>query len=166
MKIRKAAYEELDRLTDIYSCAKRFMEEHGNNNQWTGKDAITKEKIKLLIDKQQLFVGEDDEKIHFAFAYILGEDPTYNVITEGAWLNDLPYGTIHRVASAGTSKGVVKIISDWALKQNPNLKIDTHHDNIVMQKALEKNGFSRCGIIFLENGDPRIAYQKSRFSEQ
>lgn len=54
---------------------------------------------------------------------------------------------IHRVASAGRSKGVVKIISDWALEQNPNLKIDTHHDNIVMQKALEKNGFSRCDII-------------------
>lgn len=160
MKIRKATYEDLDKLVAVYSYAKQFMEEHGNKNQWSGKDAITKEKVKQLIDRQKLFVGEEDAKIQFAFAYILGEDPTYKVITEGAWLNDLPYGTIHRVASAGTTKGVVKIISDWALEQNPNLKIDTHHDNIVMQKALEKNGFTRCGIIFLESGDPRIAYQK------
>lgn len=75
MKIRRAAYEELDKLMDVYSYAKKFMEEHGNKNQWTGKDAITKEKVKQLIDRQQLFVGEENRKIQFAFAYILGEDP-------------------------------------------------------------------------------------------
>lgn len=160
IRIRKANIEELDTLMEIYEFAKHFMETHGNQDQWTGEDAVTVEKVKGYIRDEVLYVGEDAEKIHFAFVYIQGEDPTYQVISDGAWLNDRPYGTIHRVASLGTARGVVRTISDWALSQNPNLKIDTHHDNLVMQNALARAGFTRCGIIYLENGDPRIAYQK------
>ena len=29
-----------------------------------------------------------------------------------------------------------------------------------MQHLLEKHGFSYCGIIYLANGDPRLAYQR------
>lgn len=160
MTIRKARIEELDTLLAIYATAKRFMEEHGNNNQWTGDDAVTADTLKNFMDRDVLYVGEEGDTIHFAFAYIQGDDPTYHVITDGAWLNDAYYGTVHRLASAGTVKGVVATISNWALEQNPNLRIDTHHDNIVMQNALKRAGFTRCGIIYLANGDPRIAYQK------
>lgn len=160
IEIRQATAEELDEIMDVYAFAKRFMEGHGNRTQWTGDDAVTREKMAAMLEKNQLFVGVADGKIQFSFAYIQGEDSTYRVITEGAWLNDAYYGTIHRLGSVGTAKGVVKIVSDWALEQNPNLRIDTHHDNIVMQNALAKAGFTRCGIIHLENGDPRIAYQK------
>ena len=159
-EIRYAAAEELDEIMNIYSAAKHFMEEHGNLTQWTGDDAVVREKMSAMLEKQQLFVGEAEGKLLFAFAYIQGEDPTYRVITKGAWLNDAAYGTIHRLASAGKAKGVVETVTDWALEQNPNLRIDTHHDNLVMQNALAKAGFTRCGIIHLENGDPRIAYQK------
>jgi RimJ/RimL family protein N-acetyltransferase len=40
------------------------------------------------------------------------------------------------------------------------VRIDTHADNKVMQHVLEKRGFRRTGIIYLENGDPRIAFEK------
>ena len=40
-------------------------------------------------------------------------------------------------------------------------QIDTHKDNIPMQRVLLRNGFVYCGIIHLENGDERIAYQKA-----
>ncbi|HNZ83431.1 MAG TPA: GNAT family N-acetyltransferase, partial [Sedimentibacter sp.] len=49
----------------------------------------------------------------------------------------------------------------WCFEKCRNLKIDTHRDNIPMQNLLNKNGFIRCGIIYLENGDERIAYQKA-----
>lgn len=29
-----------------------------------------------------------------------------------------------------------------------------------MQHKIEKNGFTRCGIIYITDGSPRIAYQK------
>ena len=48
----------------------------------------------------------------------------------------------------------------FAYERCGNLRIDTHEKNIPMQRCLAKNGFARCGIIYLEDGDPRIAYQK------
>lgn len=160
LQIRNAKLDELDVIMDIYSRAKRFMEDHGNTKQWAGDDTVTRGGISAMLEKGQLFVGEEDGKIHFVFAYIQGEDPVYKLIKDGFWLNDEFYGTIHRLASAGTTRGVVEKAAAWALEKCPNLRIDTHHDNIVMQNALAKAGFTRCGIVFLPNGDPRIAYQK------
>ena len=41
-----------------------------------------------------------------------------------------------------------------------SLRADTHADNKVMQHLLESEGFTRCGIIHVEDGTPRIAYQR------
>ena len=66
----------------------------------------------------------------------------------------------HRVASAGRCKGVGAFCLNWAFEQSGNLRIDTHHDNKPMQNLLNKLGFEYCGIIYLENGEPRLAFQK------
>lgn len=42
---------------------------------------------------------------------------------------------------------------------SPNLRIDTHEENKVMRHLIEKSGFAECGIIRVEDGSPRIAYQ-------
>ena len=43
------------------------------------------------------------------------------------------------------------------------MRIDTHAENLPMQRALEKAGFTPCGMIYLiggrEDGDPRLAYE-------
>ena len=70
-----------------------------------------------------------------------------------------PYAAIHRVASAGKRTGVLAQCLDYCIAKHQNLRIDTHFDNKIMQHLLEKYGFYRCGTIYLENGDPRIAYQ-------
>ncbi len=77
-------------------------------------------------------------------------------------MNDRPYGVIHRIAvsDAVRGRGVAGFIFDTCFAKCQNLKIDTHRDNLPMQRALEKNGFIRCGIICLANGDERIAYQR------
>ena len=95
------------------------------------------------------------------FAFVLGEDPTYQTIEDGQWLNDtLPDGTLHRLASAGESKGVGKAVVEWCLEHCESLRADTHADNKVMQHLLESEGFTRCGIIHVADGTPRIAYQR------
>ena len=96
--------------------------------------------------------------IQAVFALIPGDDPTYGYI-DGSWLNDAPYAAIHRVASSGKRKGVLQECLDYCIAKHQNLRIDTHFDNKIMQHLLEKYGFQRCGTIYLENGDPRIAYQ-------
>jgi len=90
---------------------------------------------------------------------IPGIDPTY-VVIEGAWLDDAPYAAVHRVASRGEVKGLTDQILDWALEQHGNIRIDTHDDNIPMQRALARCGFTPCGRIWIEDGTPRIAYHK------
>lgn len=75
--------------------------------------------------------------------------------------NTYPYGVVHRIASSGKRKGSASFCLNWALEQCGCLRIDTHHDNIVMQNLLKKNGFQYCGIIYLEDGSPRLAYQKN-----
>lgn len=77
---------------------------------------------------------------------------------QGSWLNDAPYGTIHRLAGDGRMKGIFRKSMDFCRRQCGNLRADTHEDNHTMQHLLEKYGFIKCGKIYLRNGSPRIAY--------
>ena len=92
------------------------------------------------------------------FAFLPEGDEIYGKI-DGKWLNDLPHAAIHRVASSGDVKGVIPACVEFCLKVCPNLKIDTHRDNTVMQHQLIKSGFSPCGSIYLDDGSERIAFQ-------
>ena len=40
-----------------------------------------------------------------------------------------------------------------------NIRIDTHEKNASMRRMVEKNGFKKTGIIYVEDGSPRYAYQ-------
>ena len=57
---------------------------------------------------------------------------------------------------------LVIAMDTWAFGQCGNLKIDTHRDNVVMQNMLKKNGFQSCGIIHVQDGSERLAYQKTK----
>lgn len=159
MEIRKAQISELSIIEDIYARARSFMEENGNPTQW-GKAYPPRETIISDIENGNLYCIFEDN-IEAVFAFIEGIDPTYNVI-EGEWLNSLPYCAVHRVASAGRIRGILKGIMDFCFDRCDNIKIDTHENNKVMQGALNKYGFRRCGIIHLENGEPRIAFQMKK----
>lgn len=159
MEIRKTMMEDLEQVMAIYAHARQFMAEHGNPNQW-GTVKPPREQIVKDIEQGVSYVCEEQGQIAAVFFYKEGIDPTYVKIYEGAWVNDAPYGVVHRIASAGTVKGAGSFCLNWAFSQCGNLKIDTHHDNVVMQNTLKKNGFQYCGIIYLENGDERLAYQK------
>lgn len=158
MNIRKAIAAELERICDIYDIAREFMRATGNPTQWSD-GYPERELLAEDIKNGNLFVMEKDGLPIGVFALFTGEDPTYQYI-EGQWCNDAPYATIHRIASDGSAKGVLPAAVDYAYSLHQNVRIDTHHDNKVMQHLLAKLGFARCGIIYLENGDPRIAYQK------
>ena len=159
MEIRKAKLDELDALMAIYNGARAYMRENGNAEQW-GNGYPSKELIRTDIETGHCHVCVEDGEILGVFCYFEGEDPTYQRIYDGAWLNDKPYGVIHRIAVARHRKGVASFCFAHCFALCKNLKIDTHRDNIPMQRSLAKNGFVACGTIYLENGDPRIAYQR------
>jgi RimJ/RimL family protein N-acetyltransferase len=106
------------------------------------------------------YVAEEKGEILAVFMFSQDPDPTYAKICAGEWLSDAPYGVIHRIAVARQGQGIIGKCIDECFKRCQNLRIDTHRDNLPMQRALLKRGFKYCGIIYLANGDERLAYQK------
>lgn len=156
--IRNAADNDLPRISDIYAYARRFMAEHNNPHQW----GLTKPSLNDLKDDIRLgnlYVVESSDRICGVFAFIIGPDPTYKMIYDGNWNYEHPYGTIHRIAGDG-SGGILQTCVNYCQQRIPYLRIDTHEDNYVMQNAIAKAGFSRCGIIYIADGTPRIAYDR------
>ncbi len=161
MNIRKAKTEEIDAIMEVFDAAKRFMRQTGNDKQWID-GYPSKELVLGNIRDGGLYVcHSDDGHLVGAFYYKVENDRTYERIYEGEWLNDKPYGVVHRIASNGKQKGIGDACLKWSLEQCGNVRVDTHRDNAVMQNVLIRNGFSRCGIIFVANGTERIAFQKT-----
>ncbi len=163
MMIRKAAMEDMPAILKVYEAARAYMVRTGNPTQW-GTTEPRRELLEEDICRGQLYAmcGEDGA-IHAAFAFVMGEDPTYAVIEEGDWTSDEPYGTIHRLGSDGTLRGVVPACFAFCRTIIPCIRVDTHHDNLTMQHQVEKCGFRRCGVVHVYDGTPRIAYQYTDF---
>lgn len=154
--VRHANREDLSRIEEIYAGARKFMAETGNPNQW-GKSHPPVKQLVSDIAEDKLYVITDNSGIHGVFYFHVGTDPTYAKIFGGAWRSDTPYGTIHRIAGDG-SGGILNTAVAFGKSQINHLRIDTHEDNKVMQRAVEKQGFQRQGEIITDDGTPRIAY--------
>lgn len=160
MKIRKTKFEDIDIVMDIYEYARSFMSHTGNGNQWIN-GYPSKELILSDISEGNSYVLSDDTgTIVGTFYFRIGDDPTYAKIYDGQWLSDTPYGVVHRLAGNGQLKGIADICLNWCFDQCDNIRVDTHHDNKVMQHILRKLGYTECGIIYIANGTQRIAFQK------
>ena len=159
MQIRKTMAADLAQIDEIYKNAKKFMAATGNVNQWnSGRPNMQTSREDM--EKGIGYVAEENGEILAVFMFSQAPDPTYAKIYDGAWLSEAPYGVIHRIAVAKQGQGIVGKCIDECFSRCHNLRIDTHRDNLPMQNALKKHGFVYCGIIHLENGDERIAFQK------
>ena len=143
MIIRKAVQNDIDRCLKIYSDAREYMRKSGNPDQW-GTEYPYEHLIREDVQIGRLYVADCDGSV------------------EGVWLNCEPYYVIHRVASSGKVKGIVKAAVEFALQNTNNVRIDTHEKNATMQKVLTNLGFKHCGTIYVfapwEGKSPRMAY--------
>ena len=156
--VRKAEEKDLQRVLSLYESARSFMASHGNPDQW-GKTNPPREQIEKDIREGFLYVLEQGNCIHGVFMFRIFEDPTYGYMEEGGWHSEKPYGVLHRVAGDG-SGGILKAAVAFGEQQIDYLRIDTHEQNLPMQKAIFSQGFSYCGKIFLANGARRLAYDR------
>lgn len=154
MNIRLANTLDTDRIFEIYEYARAYMKAHGNPNQW-GDDRPKKSLTKDDIKNQRCYVMEDDGNIFACFVFTIGFEKEYEV----RFPSKSEYGVIHRVASDGSKRGIVERIVDFAKEKVNFLRIDTHEDNKTMQNCIERQNFKRLGIIYLEDGSPRILYE-------
>lgn len=165
MKIRQAVSSDLKALIEVFEGAKQIMRSSGNLHQWN--DGYPDEEVVLEdIECGHCFVGCEGDGIVATMALIPGPEPTYSFI-DGRWPDDGPYYVIHRIAAVSPGRNSASEMFDWAfdhikVKGCCTIRIDTHRDNCIMKHILCKYGFSECGIIYLQNGDPRDAYILSR----
>lgn len=160
MEIERAKIENLETILSVYDKAKGIMRASGNIHQWTG-GYPARALIAENIENGKLYtVKGDDGLIHGVFYLAKEDDPTYQKITGGNWLSDEPYCVIHRIAQDGCLRGLLKAALDFSLSLCTHTRIDTHEDNVIMRHQLEKNGLSERGIIYLDDGSERIAYER------
>ena len=160
MIVRQATVADIPAIMKVLEAARGIMCASGNPFQWPA-GYPTRAMIEADVEAGTGRVFDADGGIAGYFACIPGPDPTYAYIEDGAWLEDtLPYYVIHRIASLPQVHGIFKGIINYTARLTGNIRIDTHKDNRIMQHLLEKHGFSYCGIIYLANGDPRLAYQR------
>lgn len=165
MEIRKSTEQDIPRMMEIYARARAFMAAHGNPNQWGPTGWPPEPLIRQDIAQGHSYVCVHEGRVVGTFFFISGEDiePCYRDITDGAWLDDSPYGVVHRIASDGSVKGVGAFCIGWAYDQCGHIRIDTHGDNKVMQNLVKKLGFVHCGTIYVEEDNyPRLAFEKIR----
>lgn len=165
---RKSTKADIASLMPIFDEARGTIAALGINQWQNGYPS--EEVIFADIEKDQSYLCELDGRIVGTFAMLENGEPTYDKIYDGHWQtgdDSRDYIAIHRVAISVSSRGsglsgkIIGYAADFAKeKGRKSLRIDTHRGNVVMRRMLEKNGFIYCGIIYLENGDERVAYEK------
>ena len=162
MKLRLTTTNDLDAVMTIINQAKTYFKEHGIN-QW--QDGYPNE-ISIIndISNHEAYVLDCDNEVIATAMISKTAEPNYNYI-DGKWLQSDDYIVVHRIAVRDDQKGIglAKIIIDEAIKIYPeisSIRVDTHDDNLSMQRFLTKYGFTYCGIIYLENKETRRAYEK------
>ncbi len=156
--IRNATYDDLSRIEEIFSSARKRMAQHGNPTQW-GEDRPSMDLVRRDIANNEFYVVCEEDEIVACFAFVRGIEPTYLEI-DGAWIDDDSYGTIHRIATDGRATGIFDLVMRFVEESGLDVRIDTHKDNEAMLRAIGRNGFVRCGIITVDDGSKRIAFQK------
>ena len=178
MVIRPATAVDLPALRPVFEAAKGIMRADGNPTQWAAPgfppDALLLRDLEraggFVIERWPVAAGHDEKAVmpgltgHLPtivayFALLPSPEPTYDYI-DGAWLTDEPYGVIHRMASYPDAHGVFAAVIDFAAARYAHLRLDTHRDNRIMRHLIEKHGFAYCGIIWLPDGTPRLAYER------
>lgn len=155
LKIRPAVQADLDEIEKIYAAARQFMAQNGNPTQWND-GYPRRELLQKDILLKRLYAVTREGEICGVFVFVIGEDPTYGYMEGGTWRSDTTYGTIHRIASR--SSGVFRACLQFCRSKCSHIRVDTHERNKPMQHLAEKYGFSKRGVIYVEDGTPRIAY--------
>ena len=147
-QIRRATARDLETVCAVYAAARSFMRAHGNPTQWPGDYPDLRDAEKDL-EADALWVLDEGAGPVAVMSVLPGPDPTYARIEGEPWLNDDPYWVMHRLAVAESGRGIGSAMLAWLCDR---------HDNVPMQRALERAGFVRRGTITCDDGTPRIAY--------
>jgi len=165
LNFRKTVESDVNNVMGVIKQAQDYFKERGINqwqNNYPNSDTINND-----ITNGHSYVLLKDEDIVATVAVSFDGESTYNNIYDGKWLTNDKYAVIHRIAVDNTYKGlglsseIIKRIEELCVINNVHInQVDTHRENLSMQRLLKKNNFEYCGIIYLLDGNERIAFEK------
>jgi GNAT superfamily N-acetyltransferase len=167
MKFIKTKRKDLEPIMKIIGEAQVFLASH-DIEQWQNGYPNEEAILRDITNNVSYIITSKDSILIGTAMFSTKKEPTYKSI-EGEWItkSDSKYGVIHRMAVTNEfrKKGVAKFIFEQCeqlLLQNniESMRIDTHEDNLAMQGLLNKLKYLYCGVIYLEKGDKRLAYEK------
>lgn len=162
---RKSNISDIERILKIIDDAKSYFKDRGIEQWQNGypNRGIIENDISL----GNGYVLLNNNSVVATVCIIFDSDKNYDTIYEGKWISSLPYAVIHRIAVCDDYKGkgvssiILREIENMCkIKDTHSIKVDTHENNMSMRRFLEKNGFKYCGIIYLEDENKRVAYEK------
>ncbi len=160
MFIRRAAAKDLSAVADLYDIGRQTMYQQNNTFQWNENYPLLEDAV-ADYERCGLFVVTEDEtseEIIGCFSLLAGPDDAYTNIAEGSWINDFDYVVIHRVAVKYTGRGIATYMFRWICDNYPNVRVDTHEVNTIMQQTLKRAGFIHCGHVLGHDAKPRYAF--------
>ncbi len=160
MNVERAKTGDIDELMSLFDAARAIMRSTGNSRQWPEGYPVREKVLRSIEEGKCYVVRSCDGRIHGTFHAALEDDPTYHVIEEGAWLSDSPYVVIHRIAQDGSLHGLFSTALSKAMEASHHIRIDTHEDNVIMRHLLSKEGFTQVGIIHVDDGTARLAFER------
>lgn len=164
MTIRHATENDIPQIMAMYDHSRSIMRAGGNTVQWTGYP--TRDDVMDDIRRRSSYIIQHQSFPVATFALVDGDEPTYNRIDHGRWIDTTtPYATLHRLAKTAEVNGVADIAFSYAKEQRAHLRVDTHETNLPMRKILEKEGFVYCGLVYMADRTPRVAYEWWRYDE-
>ena len=163
MIFRKATLNDTDAVTEIYDGAKIILRNSGIP-QWQG---AVPGRASFIDDvgNEAAYVVEDEGRV-IATIQIIGHEPYYETVENGAWQDNNALVAHHVAVSNECRKhGVAGFMLENVerlarQRRNTSIRLDTHELNHRMRNLLEKHGFKRIGIVRMPSGDPRLAYEK------
>lgn len=153
--IRLATLNDLNIIMSMIVEGRKKIAEY-NISQWiNGYPSIETITEDINLNRGYVLIENDEIIGYYA---MLQHDPCYDII-DGKWINDTPYVAIHRTVTKYFNRGMGSKMFDEIKKEHNHIRVDTHEGNVSMNKCLLKNNFKYCGVIKLNDGSPRNAYE-------
>lgn len=166
MKYRLATLKDIIQIMEIIEDGRAFLSTQ-NSGQW--QDGYPNETTMTndIINENLYVLIKEDENIIVGVCALTYHEDDYDYLYEGAWLTDLPYMVMHRIAvkkeyrSMGYGKLLFGVFIEVAKKKGyRSLRIDTHENNTRMRKILDDFGFVYCGKAILTPNKDRMVFEK------
>lgn len=167
MQIVKSKEKDLSNIMEIIQHAQNYLADL-NIDQWQNGYPNEERILQDIAQNEAYLLKDKNDRAMATAMFTTTTESTYTKI-EGEWITDenTKYGVIHRMAvhnnfrKTGAARFLFNYFENQLLEQGIyTMRIDTHEDNLGMQKLLQRNGYLYCGVIYLEDGAKRLAFEK------